>query len=253
MTTLAAIVDGGVSGLFFHALRVGAVLACLPTVGTLTVPARVRAALALGAALLIGGAGVGDPLGRGLIADMGLVAGELLIGFGIGFVLHAACAAANVAGELITQQMGLSFFTTAGVTGGFAPLLGNLLVMTLWLLFVSADGHFVLIAVVLKSYALLPPGAPLDDFVARAASLGALSFSAGLLLAAPLVGVLLIANLWLGFVTRSAPSLNLFSIGFPLLMVVGLGGVVLAWPRLVEGLAALVARSESELIGLVGG
>jgi flagellar biosynthetic protein FliR len=140
----------------------------------------------------------------------------------------------DVAGELIGLQMGLSFAVfydpqNAGQSSTLAEFLGLLAT----LIFLAMDGHLMVLSVLVESFRLLPVGAAplaasgLRDIVAWAA----IVFSAGVLLALPLIAALLVTNIALGVITRAAPQLNLFAVGFPVTIVMGFGALLLTLPQ----------------------
>ncbi len=150
---------------------------------------------------------------------------QLLIGMAIGFTMRVAFAAVDAAGEIIGMQMGLGFASffdpqSAGQTLVIAQFV-NMLAM---LLFLSVNAHLLLIGVLVDSFQTLPVSTQhlsSAGFYSLAA-FGSTVFSVGLQLALPMIAILLITNLALGILTRSAPQLNIFAIGFPITLGVGL-------------------------------
>ncbi len=150
---------------------------------------------------------------------------QFLIGMAIGFTMRVAFAAVEAAGEIVGLQMGLGFASffdpqSAGQTLVLAQFF-NLLAT---LLFLAVNAHLLLLGVLADSFRSLPISPqPLSasGFYAVAAY-GSTVFSVGLRLALPLIAILLMTNLALGILTRSAPQLNIFAIGFPITLGVGL-------------------------------
>lgn len=157
-------------------------------------------------------------------ASLGLMVEQTLIGVAIGLVMRVTLAAVMAAGEYIGLQMGLAFatFFDAG-SGTQTMVLARFLYMITLLMLLAFNGHLVVIEILAMSFETLPIG--LGGFNPNAwkmlASYGSTIFSAGLLLALPVVASLLIINLSLGILNRAAPQLTIFSIGFPLTLVIG--------------------------------
>ncbi len=228
--------------LLFASLRTGAALALLPGIGGTLLPLRVRIGVAGAIGLLV--------LGNGAVAvpevsdSLGAVAGEVLIGAAFGVMLQAVFAAASVAGEALSQAMGLGFATILSPGGLTSPVLSNLLSLLAWSVFLGSDGHARLFALLVESYRVLPPGTVPDALtVARFA---AVAFASGLLIAAPVAAVLLLVNLWLAVLARSAPALNVFSVGFATLMAAGLVALPLALPAMLGAMGDAVEAGEGQ-------
>jgi flagellar biosynthetic protein FliR len=251
MTALAAWVaapEEQALRLLFASLRTGAALAVLPGIGALLVPLRVRIGLAGAVGLLVL---AGPPLAipadllgaRGLLA----MAGEIAVGLLAGLVLHIAFAATSIAGELLSQAMGLGFASIIDPGGATNSVLATFLGLLLWLMLLGMGAHLRLIELLVASYGALPPG---GDPLAHAGSVlafGAFAFSSGLLLALPVAALLLLVNLLLAVTARSAPQLNIFSIGFPALLVAGLLALPIALPVMVDRLATIIDVLQDQL------
>jgi flagellar biosynthetic protein FliR len=226
--------------------RVAALFSSAPVLSHRAFPVRLRiaAALAIAAAVAAAGGPAPPPTGTAIvIASLEQAA----IGLAIGFVAQLAFAAASLAGELVGLQMGLGFGTLFDPAGaGQTPSVGAFFTIAALLLFLGMDGHLVLIQVVAESYRELPPGSLVGRLdPARLAAAGGTVFSAGLSIAMPaLVGVLL-ANLAFGFIARVSPQLNIFSVGFPATLFVGLALLALTAP-------AWISATSSAIGGLLG-
>jgi flagellar biosynthetic protein FliR len=156
---------------------------------------------------------------------------QTLIGIAMGLVLRVVFAALDLMGEIISLQMGLSFATFFDpVAGGQTAVVGEFLTLIATLVFLSLNGHLLMIDALARSFEWLPVSATLPHkggwlILAR---FGASIFASGLLMALPVVTALLITNIALGVLTRAAPQLNLFAIGFPITLTVGFGVLLLA-------------------------
>jgi flagellar biosynthetic protein FliR len=150
---------------------------------------------------------------------------QLLIGMAMGFIMRVVFAAVEAAGEIVGLQMGLGFASffdpqSAGQTLVISQFF-NLLAA---LLFLAVNAHLLLLGILVESFKSLPISPqPLSAAgFYSVATYGSVVFSIGLQLALPLIAILLMTNLALGILTRSAPQLNIFAIGFPITLGVGL-------------------------------
>lgn len=212
-------------------IRVSGFMMAAPVIGTRTVPARVRVVLALAVTGILlpvaAPATVIDPLAaEGLLTAVH----QLVIGATIGLVLRMVFFVFEFAGQLVSQQTGLGFASLVDPqSGAQVPVLAHLFIMLVTLLFFSIDAHLVLISLLADSFRLLPVGpvgitaAGADVIMRWTADLVA----AGLLLALPVVVALLAINFALGVMGRAAPQLNIFAVGFPVMIVFGMVLVLL--------------------------
>lgn len=231
--------------LLFASIRGGAALALLPGIGGALLPLRVRIGLAGAIGWFVAGSIVVPDSG----ALLGGIAGEVMIGAAVGVVLQVLFATSSVAGELLAQAMGLGFATIVQPGGTTSPVVTTFLSLLLWAVFIGVDGHARLFALLIESFTTLPPGAvPNAGAVAR---FGGMAFATGALLALPVAGVLVLANLWLAVLAKSAPQLNLFSIGFAVLTVVGLVALPLALPAMLGTMGDAVADAQAALVELL--
>ncbi|NDL72146.1 flagellar biosynthetic protein FliR [Vreelandella alkaliphila] len=158
-------------------------------------------------------------------AGLGIMVEQLLIGVAIGLVMHIMFAVVQAAGEFIGLQMGLafaSFFDTSSGTN--IMVLSRILYMITLLMFLALNGHLMVLEALVMSFETLPIGIGAlnpNAFELLARYAGTI-FASGMLLALPVVGALLIINLSLGILNRSAPQLTVFNIGFPTSLTVGL-------------------------------
>lgn len=251
MTALSAWVaapEAQATQLLFASLRCGAALAVLPGIGALLVPLRVRIGLSAAVGLLVlGGPPLNVPADLMGVGGLLAIAGEIAVGLMAGLVLHIAFASASIAGELLSQSMGLGFASIIDPGGATNSVLATFLGLLLWLLLLGMGAHLRLIELLVASYTTLPPG---SDPLAHGGALigfGAFAFSSGLLLALPVAALLLLVNLLLAVTARSAPQLNIFSIGFPALLVAGLLALPVALPAMVDRLASIIDGAQDQL------
>ena len=237
-------------------MRIGGFVMAAPVIGTRAVPVRIRMMLALALTIVlapvVAPAAMIDPL-----AAEGLLTGvhQLVIGVCIGLVLRLVFVVFEFAGQLIAQQMGLGFAALVDPqTGAQVPVLSHLYVILATLLFFAVDAHLVLISLLGDSFKLLPVG-PRGITAAGAAVVldwSSTLIASALLFALPIVVALLAINLALGVMARAAPQLNIFAVGFPVMILVGvllvsftLSGLVNASADLFES-AFATARAALE-------
>ena len=161
---------------------------------------------------------------------------EISIGFAMGFVLQIGFGAVVFAGHAIAMTMGLGFALTIDPQSDVqVPTISQLNVILTTLLFFAIDGHLMLLMAVAQSYTLMPAaasGIPSLTF-SNVADLGAQVFSVGVLLALPVLTALLLINVSFGVITRAAPQLNIFAVGFPLTIFAGLVLMYLSMPGFI--------------------
>lgn len=211
---------------FWPFVRLLALFSVAPIIGLRTVPARVRIGLAALIAFLVApGAG---PVPEGSLSSAAafvLLAQNMLVGMAIGFSMRVAFAAMELAGDLIGLQMGLSFAGFVNPqTSSQTPLLGSFVSTLAAIVFLGMDGHIAMIASVTDSFRSVPVDAGFAGLMhwERLGALGAGLFANGLHIALPVIASMLIVNLALGVLARAAPSLNIFSVGFPVTLITGL-------------------------------
>ncbi|MDR1229312.1 MAG: flagellar biosynthetic protein FliR, partial [Azoarcus sp.] len=226
----SAQLDAWLAAFIFPLTRLLGLLMAAPVFSTRAMPVRVRLAAGLGIALAILPAAPPMPaIAPGSGIGLLIMGEQVFIGAAIGFVIRLVFAAIDLAGSFIGMQMGLSFALFFDPSsGGQSAVLADFMSMVATLLFLALDGHLVMISLLAHSFEWLPVGAGLAghgwSLIPRA---GATIFSTGLLLSLPLLAVLLVTNTALGILTRAAPQLNLFAIGFPITMTAGFSALIL--------------------------
>lgn len=206
--------------------RILGLMMVTPVFGHRSVPARVKIGLSIFITLIIAPTLPPMPdVGLGSWHGLFILVQQLLIGIAIGFIMRVVFAAVEAAGEIIGLQMGLgfaSFFDPQ--SAGQTLVLARFFNMLAILFFLAINAHLLLIGVLVESFQSLPISAqPLSSGgFYSVASFGSSVFAVGLQLALPLIAILLMTNLALGILTRSAPQLNIFAIGFPITLGVGL-------------------------------
>ncbi len=215
--------------------RIGALVMTLSVFGTRTIPVRVRLLLAVAITVcVVPVLPVMPTFPIFSLHSYFIIAQELVIGIAIGFATRVLMDIFVVAGQLISLQTGLGFASLVDpVNGTSVPLIGQLLLMSAMLLFFLMDGHLVAIETVVRSFHTIPVGidsvAQLDFFTM--AKWGQWLFASSLMVAIASVLALLMLNVAFGVLTRAAPQMNLFTIGFPATMLIGL---ILMWVLLAD-------------------
>ncbi|HBS42289.1 MAG TPA: flagellar biosynthetic protein FliR [Oceanospirillales bacterium] len=206
--------------------RITGLLMVMPLLGTRMVSQRIRIILALFITLVVTPVLPPMPLFDGLsVASFIVILQQLLIGIVLGFVVEVLNQVFVIAGQLIAMQTGLGIATTVDPGQG-----ASVVVVSQWflfmvsLVFLSLNGHLVLIEILIESFRTLPVG--FSSFSSE--QLGLLvewtgwMFAAAVVIALPAMTALLVVNLAFGVMTRAAPQLNIFALGFPVTMIVGL-------------------------------
>lgn len=210
----------------FPLARIGGVFTSAPVLCDRSAPARVRLMLALALTLIVIPLMPEQPPLRAFSADWWLrMFTEILLGIMMGFVLKLVFEAVVLGGELIGNSMGLGFARMADpLRGTDVPVVGQFLHLMAVLLFIALGGHLQLIELLVGSFKAVPDaGAVLHAAQFQAmAGLGITMFSGAVLLALPMLAALLLVNLAFGVMSRSSPTLNGMSVGFPLALAVGL-------------------------------
>lgn len=239
-------------------IRPGAALMVAPVFAAASVPLQARIILSL----MIGiaatsGAGVNIPT-QTLVSFSGLlfIVAEVLAGLAMGFALQVGYSAAFVAGETLSNAMGLGFASMNDPqTGMSTPVVGQFLSIVATLLLLAMDGHLMLIAIIVHSYETLPPG---NAFIGLAAiegivDFGGSLFAIGLLIALPVGAALILVQLVMAMLARTAPAMNLFAVGLPVAVLSGLVLLAATAPimaeTLIESLTAGLEQSEMVIGG----
>ena len=259
LTLNAADVSTWVSRMWWPVLRIGGFVLTAPAASEAVVPGRVKIVLTLALALLLAPL-VQTPAGLSIFSAAGMLAAvlEVLIGVAIGMVVQLSFEALVFAGQSISMTMGLGFATLVDPQrGAQVPVLGQMFMIFGTLTYLAIDGHLMLLGALADSFHTLPIGSEHVDknFLLSVALWGARVFDTGLLIALPAVIALVIVNLALGVVTRAAPQLNLFGIGFTITLLCGFFVLLTGLDGIMSGITSLInsaLAAVSELIGASG-
>jgi len=244
------------AGLFLASLRIGAFLIASPFFGGSAVPLQVRIIMAvlLGVAVVTT-VEVPDWQAFAGLNGLQVILTELAIGISSGLILTIWFSAALLAGEKIASSAGLGFAAQIDPdSGGQTPVVSKTFSLFLTVIFLSWNGHLLVLRAVADSYTYLPVGATpafpvlIQSGIAAAGSM----FLAATIIMLPLTAFLMAINLVIGVITRSAPQLNLFSFGFPISMI-GIFVLLYLWVDVLGGAMDDLSHAAAENIQLVLG
>lgn len=242
---------GWLSTLLMPLFRLLGLFTSAPLLSSRSLPVRMRIGLALVLAVLAAPL-VRQPAPSFDDPDIwALLAAEVMIGLAIGLTCRMLLAAVEMAGEIIGLQMGFSFAAffdpgTASNTNAIGRLFNAISLTS----FAVISGPTLLVASTLTSITRLPAAEGTSQFLARV-DIGAIAtqvFELGLLMALPYMTLLLFVNLCLGLISRVAPQLNVFAIGFPITIGSGLLLLTVSLPMIHEPLG----RVHQAIFSLLG-
>ncbi len=174
---------------------------------------------------------------------------QIVIGLAIGFSMRMVFAAVDVAGQVIGMTMGLGFASFFDPQSeGQTIVLNQFLMLLAMLIFLSLDGHLMVVTAIAESFITMPvsiDGGSIDPM--KIVLWGEMIFSVGLLLALPAVAALLITNMALGILTRTAPQLNLFGIGFPITLSIGFVALALSLPSMLKPIENFIEQGSRNM------
>lgn len=234
--------------------RPAMVVAAAPSFGATFAPPHVRIGLAVLLAFTMVSATSVPPMASS-VAIVLIIAREMAIGLAIGLAVRAMLAGAEMAGHLTATQLGLTYGAVVDPQSGvrnnlLAALYGNLALIT----FFAIDGHHAVVRALAASYARLPIGTSgvESSLVSGVTQMLGLVFVMGVRFAMPVIIVLLVVELAMGLISRSAPMLNLLVVAAPVRVIVGLfvvAAVVPAAPGVVRRFSTLAMEIGSALAG----
>ncbi|MBQ5948598.1 flagellar biosynthetic protein FliR [Massilia sp. ST3] len=229
-------INAWIAGLLWPLTRILGLVAAAPLFGNAGVPVSIKVSLGVLLAAVIApivpAVPAMDPTSW---AGLLIVVKELLIGVAMGFAMRIVFAAIEYAGEVSSMTMGLGFAVSFDPnTHGRSAAVAQFMSLVATMAFLAVNAHLALLEALAESFITLPitstpfsGNAPLE-----LVRWGARIFSAGLQLSLPIVAALLITNVALGILTRAAPQLNIFGIGFPVTLGVGFLTLSLVMPYL---------------------
>jgi flagellar biosynthetic protein FliR len=247
--------SGWIGSLMWPFMRIGAMLMAAPVFGARLVPVRVRLALAMTLAWILSPMVYADVVVIDPLSAEGLMVGvqQVLIGLAMGFTLQMVFSAVVIAAQSMAMSMGLGFATAVDPQNGVqVPVVAQYYLTLATLIFLALNGHLLLIQVLVDSFQSLPvslEGLSREGLWALV-SWGGRMFAGAVMLALTAITSLLIINLAFGVMSRAAPQLNIFGVGFPVMMGAGFIVILLSLPGLTPQLTDLM-QDAFELIGLL--
>lgn len=249
----SAYLQAWIIGLIWPLTRVLGVIATVPIFSHNAIPMRIKLGLGLMLTLMITPTLTNIPQIE-IFSFQGLftLVQQLIIGLAIGFSMRLVFSAVDLAGQLIGMSMGLGFATFYDhQSQGQSAAINQFLMLLTMLIFLSLDGHLMIVSAIAESFVTMP----IDSGSIGSAGINPMKialwgesiFSVGLLLALPAVTALLITNMALGILTRAAPQLNLFAIGFPLTLTVGFLVLALALPGMLTPIEKMITQAVSNM------
>jgi len=241
--------------LVFVMTRIGAALIAAPLFGMASVPFQVRVVLAGAIAVMVcAWTPVAVPPALLSLSGMLAMGNEALIGLAMGFVLQLSFGAPIIAAEVIGGGMGMSIATAADpVSGAHSPALGQYFSVVMTMLFLGLGAHLNWIALMVDSYRTFPPGTAwfVPGRIGMLTGFGSAMFMTAVAIALPVTMILLLVQVMTGVISRSAPSLNLFSLGLPAGVLAGIAALIVSAPLLVDRLTDLTATAVTQAASLV--
>lgn len=244
MLFTSADISTWIATLVWPFVRIAAMLAIAPIFGARMVPVKSRLVLALLLTWVViptlPQVPVLDPLSP---ASVLVTVHQMIIGLAIGFSLQLVFATLIIAGQTIAMGMGLGFAQMVDPQNGVnVPVIGQYYVVVATLLFLALNGHLALIRVLVDSFQSLPIG--IDSLsreeIRSVAEWGSRMFAGAIMVALPAVASILLVNLAFGVVSRSAPQLNVFGVGFPVTLTLGFVVLVYAISNLLPQMQHLL-------------
>lgn len=240
-------VEGEFWRLVFAMTRIGAAMLAAPLFGSGNVPMQLRVILAGALAVLVC---AWTPLQAppALLSAQGIliVAGEVLVGLTLGFVLQLSFAAPVIAAEVIGGSMGMAMATSVDPNSGTqSPALGQYFGVVLTVIFLALGGHLQWIALLVESYQTFPPGETWlgAGKMAEIAGFATTMLVTAVAIALPVTLVLLVVQVVTGVLSRSAPALNLFALGLPAGVLAGIAALIISAPLLTDQMTDITANA----------
>lgn len=226
-----------ISSAYWPFVRISAMLMVAPIYAASSFPVRIRIVLAVLVTVAL--YPVIEPV-RGVdpISLQGLLilGQQVIIGAAMGFFLQMAFQLLVIAGEAIAMAMGLGFARMMDPQNGVqVPVVAQYFIIIATLLFLTMNGHLLLLQMVIQSFEILPVSETgmTRDGIWQVVAWGSQMFVGAILVAIPAVTALLMSNIAMGVITRAAPQLNIFAVGFPLMLLLGFILLMLTLPSML--------------------
>jgi len=181
---------------------------------------------------------------------------EVALGFLIGFICNIIFIAIQSAGEIIDLQMGLSVASALDpVFGAVISIIGRLTFYVALLVFILLDGHHLILSAFHQSFSVLPAGKVANfvspDLATQLMGLGTMLWTTAIKLAAPAILLIFLSDFTFGIVSRVAPQVNVFMLGFQVKPLLGLFGILMTLPFLIRYIGTLVGVIGQQVVQLL--
>jgi flagellar biosynthetic protein FliR len=246
--------EGWVGGAMWALARISGLMLVAPVLSSSMIPTNIRLGLTILLTMTLAPLAPMDI--RPLSAEgVAVLAQQILIGAALGFILKLVFEAVAFGGQFLSQAMSLGFAETVNPgVGGTTPVISQFYTMLVTLMFLVMNGHLQLISLLADSFRSLPVG---DKGIGADGLWGVLTFASHLFsgavrVALPALTAVLVVNLGFGAISRSAPSMNLFAVGFPITICLGVLAVWLslrALPGAFDSLQTAAWDTMRQLIG----
>ena len=236
-------------------LRISGLFLTMPLISSVLVPMRIRLVFAMTLAFLCAPA-ISTSLSflHFNSAYVAFIVHELLLGLLMGFVLQLVFQVFVLGGQVIAMQAGLGFATMVDpASKASVPLVSQLYLMMMSLTFLSLNGHLAVLDALLSSFRQMPVGTIAVGLSAIGSVLtfSGWMFKEAVLVSLPAILSLLIVNLAFGVMTRVAPQLNIFSMGFPITLLMGIVIIRISLPGVSAQIADSLEQGMQLIIGLL--
>ncbi len=237
-------------------LRVSAMIITIPILGDVTVPARVKVGLALLMTFLIYPVVQTEPwkLSSDIFSLVFRMAGEIMIGVMIGFAGRLIFDGIQLAGQLIGFQMGFSIVNVIDpVNNEQTSIISQFQYLIALLIFLVMNGHHIFLYAIAESFRILPPlgfhfsGELMQLVLIFVRNMLEVAIKTG----APIIAVLLFMSVGMGLIARTVPQINIFIVGFPLQIAIGLIGIGVTIPIFMRVVESYFLNLEGEIISLL--
>ncbi|NPA71740.1 MAG: flagellar biosynthetic protein FliR [Gammaproteobacteria bacterium] len=235
-------------GLYFYPfVRISAMLSIMPIYGIRAVPVQVKIILSVFITIAVAPSlSLPPPVDPLTWQGVLFIIQQVLIGLAMGVVFLIVFQAFVVAGHMIAMGMGLAFASMVDPgTGSQSPIVAQYFTIIATLLFLALNGHLLVIQMVVDTFDYLPVGTNFltRDSIMLIIEFGSYMFSAGVLISLPAITALLLINISFGVVSRAAPSLNIFAVGFPVTLLTGLVMLSFTTPMIMPHLQEMIGRA----------
>ncbi len=233
------------AGLYFYPfVRISAMFAIIPIFSSRSVSVKFKLILTVFITLAVAPSlALPPPVDPFTWKGVLFISQQILIGLAMGLIFLVVFQAFVMAGHMVAMAMGLAFASMVDPgTGAQSPIVSQYFTIIVTLLFLALNGHLLVIQVVVESFEYLPIGVSFlnQDSLRLIFEFGSYIFLSGVLIALPAVTALLLVNVAFGVVTRAAPALNIFAVGFPITLLAGLILLSLITPLILPHLQELI-------------